>query len=237
MGAVSTANLIGFTILNSVKHMTAEDAGSRFAPLVNITQSLQKYATSATPNNFGYLLEQYNQLRDQVISIDIQAKKVLPFLMKDSSLEETRLAIEQLTGYVTYRGIPHMSKLFTDTLQMFSPFIRFQDSLSSLSPFLTALGLGNNWAVGATALSLFEVMITRKLNELKLAPEGSFDARVKRLSEEAKRRGAILPDLLAGGFYNARSKVLHSGKEPTAEELKLVIDYLTTLSATLNKLH
>jgi len=80
-------------------------------------------------------------------------------------------------------------------------------------------------------------MINKKLKELGLDTRGSFDDRVRRLEAEAKKRGVKeLPNLLAEPFYDARNKVIHAGKEPTADELKLIMDYLNLLSKKLRSI-
>ncbi|MEM3712339.1 MAG: hypothetical protein QXR97_02195 [Thermoproteota archaeon] len=70
---------------------------------------------------------------------------------------------------------------------------------------------------------MIEVMVNKKLEELGLSREGSFEKRVRRLSENAKRKKAQLPDLLATSFYEVRDKVIHGGKEPSPEELKIIL--------------
>jgi hypothetical protein len=108
--------------------------------------------------------------------------------------------------------------------------------LSQLHSILDEWGLSTNWAIGASALALIEVMVNKKLEELKLRKDGDFRTRYNRLLSKAKEKGIQLPDLLADPFYQARNKLLHGGKEPTAEELKLILEYLNTLSASLKKI-
>jgi len=79
-------------------------------------------------------------------------------------------------------------------------------------------------------------MVNKKLEKLGLSREGSFENRWNRLSSKAEEKGMRLPDLLAGPFYKARSKVIHEGKEPSPEEIEIIIKYLTLCSDSLKKI-
>ncbi|MGB9622403.1 MAG: hypothetical protein ACPL07_01030 [Candidatus Bathyarchaeia archaeon] len=99
----------------------------------------------------------------------------------------------------------------------------------ALMPILNEWKLSVNWAVGASALVLIEIVTNKKLEELGLSREGSF-------SEYAKQRKVQLPDLLAGSFYEARNKVVHEGREPSPEELKIIFNYLAIYCSSLKNI-
>jgi len=113
----------------------------------------------------------------------------------------------------------------------------FQSSgpLFSLMPLLKELGLSIRWVIGAAALALIEILVNRKLEELGLKTDGSFKQRVKRLSAIAEQKGVKIPNLLAKPFYDARSKVIHRGVEPSETEIKIIIEYLQHLAGSLKK--
>ncbi len=73
-----------------------------------------------------------------------------------------------------------------------------ENPLTPLMPILNEWKLSVNWAVGASALALIEVMVNKKLEGLRLSREGNFEKGVKRLSENAKQKGVQLPDLRRG---------------------------------------
>jgi len=203
--------------------------------LANMAQTLKKFASSVkSEDQLSMLLEQYRIIRDQVCSLFPDAFSILQPPTSIRTLNECKIAIDQLVNYLTARAIPTFFEMLTSLRD--AGLLQVGTPLAPLMPVLTELGLTINWVLGASALALIEVLINRKLEELGLDTGGSFDKRVRRLSEEARKRGITIPDLLAGPFYDARGKIIHRGKEPSGEELKIIFNYLYALSTSLREI-
>jgi hypothetical protein len=102
-----------------------------------------------------------------------------------------------------------------------------------LPPILEKLGLSDSWRVASSALASFEVMVTRKLERMKLSTKGVYDERVSRLATDLKKQGVPFDELMISSLKTARNKVLHEGKEPTENELRDIIKYLKTTTYAL----
>ncbi|MEM2958440.1 MAG: hypothetical protein QW261_09115 [Candidatus Jordarchaeaceae archaeon] len=61
--------------------------------------------------------------------------------------------------------------------------------LTPLIPILSEWDISVNWVLGVTALALVEIMVDKKLDELGLSKEGSFETRVQNLTEKAEKKG------------------------------------------------
>lgn len=211
-----------FSMVQALKK-SAEVASSRFAPSYEEAKAVYT---------------QYHALRNSLISIDAKAGSFIPKIefraSADVLLEKTKIAIDQMLGYLYPRIFPELINL-AEWAKEFG-ILRIEEPMSKLSPILVALGLSNNWAVAASALCLIEVLVNRKLMELGLSSKGKFEDRVKRLSSKAKEKSVDLPDLLAPAFYNVRSKVIHGGKEPTPDELNTILQFLNSFLQKTTKL-
>jgi hypothetical protein len=206
--------------------------------LSNIVQALKRKAESAGRENLESLINEYARLREVLISIYPDASILLPERSSLSSIDDVKYAIDQLVSYTYTQAMPLYFELLNVLLKMGIVRLPQADNpLLPLIPILDEWGLSINWAIGASALALIEVMVNKKLEELKLGTDGEFRTRYARLLSKAKEKGVQLPNLLADPFYQARNRLLHGGKEPTSEEIKLILDYLNTLSASLKKIH
>jgi len=220
-----------------------EEEDTKLLLWMSIAQTLKKRLEAIqavkprkkTKSELKLIVEEYRKIRAYLCDNYDDACDLLPDPESISTIEDAKYAIEQLVNYTTSKSVNLIFKLMNMFGNIAIPQI--DQPLAPLLPLLREWGLSLNWAVAASALALIEVMINKKLEELGLDTSGSFNDRVKRLEAEAKRRGAKeFPNLLAGPFYNARNKVIHAGKEPTVDELKLIIDYLNLLSKELKSI-
>jgi len=205
--------------------------------LSSMVQALKRKAESARHENLEALIDEYVRLRGFLISIYPDVSGLLPERSSLSSIDDVKYAIDQLVNCTNAKAMPFIFELLnvllkTGMLRLPQP----ENPLLPLMPILDEWGLSTNWAIGASALALIEVIVNKKLEGLKLKKEGNFRTRFNRLLPKAKEKGIQLPDLLADPFYEARSKLLHGGKEPTPGELRLILEYLNTLSASLKKI-
>jgi hypothetical protein len=205
--------------------------------LSSMVQALKRKAESARHENLEALIDEYVRLRGFLISIYPDVSGLLPEHSSLSSIDDVKYAIDQLVNCTNAKAMPFIFELLnvllkTGMLRLPQP----ENPLLPLMPILDEWGLSTNWAIGASALALIEVIVNKKLEELKLKRNNNFRTRFNRLLLKAKEKGIQLPDLLADPFYQARNKLLHGGKEPTPEELKLILEYLNTLSASLKKI-
>jgi len=102
-----------------------------------------------------------------------------------------------------------------------------------LTPTFEKLGLSKSWEVASSALAAFEVMVNRKLEQMKLSTDGDYDKRISRLADALKNKGIPFDAIMISSFRTARVKVLHGGKDPTETELGDIIKYLKTATNTL----
>ncbi len=102
-----------------------------------------------------------------------------------------------------------------------------------LPAILEKLDLSDNWRVASSALALFEVLVNRKLENLKLQTNGTYDEKVSRLAVQLKKEHIPFDELMISSLRTARAKVLHQGKEPTENELTDIMKYLKTATYTL----
>ena len=104
---------------------------------------------------------------------------------------------------------------------------------NELPPIFVKLGLSERWRVASSALAAFEVMVNRKLEQMKLSTDGDYDKRISRLADALKKQGIPFDAIMISSFRTARVKVLHGGKDPTETELGDIIKYLKTATNTL----
>lgn len=200
-----------------------------------MAQSLKKQADSASFKNAEVLSNQYEKLRTQIITIYPKADNFLPTTQKkhvgahtinlEELLGETRINIGQMLTYLTAKSIPDAVNLFSQFKE--AGLIRFDDPFQKLSPILKEYGLTANWAITTTALCLIEIMVNRKLIQLKDNTSGEFRKRVSRLRKlirEIKKED--IPELLISALYEVRNKVIHEGKKPTPEETRKIFEIL-----------
>jgi hypothetical protein len=214
-----------------------DEEKTKILMLSSMVQALKRKAESARHENLEALIDEYVRLKKFLISIYPDISGLLPERSSLSSIEDVRYAIDQLVNCTNAKAMPFIFELLNVLLKMgMFRLPQTGNPLLPLIPILDEWGLSTNWAIGASALALIEVIVNKKLEELKLEKDGNFETRFNRLLPKAKEKGIQLPDLLADPFYKARSKLLHGGKEPTPEELTLILGYLNTLSASLKKI-
>ncbi len=207
----------------------------RLFTLMGMANTLKNYLSSEhAEDRLQMLLEVYRRIYELLISIDPGAADFVQEPASIVDIEQLRVAVECLLAYIIPKVIPVSFQLI-HTLKDLG-LIQIYNPMQVLNPIMSELGLSVNWAVGALALTLIEIVVNKKLKELGLDTEGSFDKKVRRISEFARKFGVNVPDLLARPFYDARSKVIHWGVEPTSEELELIISYLRSLMMSLKKL-
>jgi len=205
--------------------------------LSNMAQTLKRKAESTGYKNLKALIDEYARLSGVLISTYPDASALLPKRASLSSIEDVKYAINQLVNYSNTKSIPLLFDLMNAMWKIgMMRFPQAENPLLPLIPVLDRWGLSINWAVGASALALIEVMVNKKLIDLGLNKDGSFENRFKRLSMKAREKMLRLPDLLASPFYQARNKVIHEGKEPTPEELEIILKYLALCSNSLKKI-
>jgi len=212
--------------------MSLNEEEVKILMLASMAQTLKKKAESTGYADLGALVNKYSTLSGFLITNYPEAQTLLPKPTSITSIDDLKYSIEQLINYVNAKATPLLFKFMT----LFRNLGTIEDPLMPLMPILSEWNLSVNWAVGASALALIEVMVNKKLEELGLDRGGSFEDRFGRLSTKAKEKGIQLPDLLAGPFYKARSKVVHEGKEPTPEELEIIFKYLTFCSNSLKRI-
>ena len=71
-----------------------------------------------------------------------------------------------------------------------------------------------------------EIMINRKMKSLDVNMSGNFKLRVDRLAGKLRKIGQKLPIMLPKTFYDLRSSIIHGGKEPTIDELDLMLKFM-----------
>lgn len=217
--------------------MSWDEEKIRIFMLSNMTQTLKKNAESTQYANLPALVDQYTKIRSSLCAMDQDAVYLLPDARSIHTLSDAKIGIEQLVNYTNAKAMPLLFDLMNSMwrMGMLRPAY-MENPLLPLMPILNEWRLSFNWAVGVSALALIEVIVNKKLEEIGLKKDGSFETRFKRLSSKAKEKGIRLPDLLASPFYKARSKVVHEGKEPTPEELEIILKYLTVCSNSLKKI-
>jgi hypothetical protein len=102
-----------------------------------------------------------------------------------------------------------------------------------LPPILEKLGLSDRWRIASSALAAFEIMVSRKLEQMNLPTKGEYDERITRLAEALRKQGIPFDAIMISSFRTARVKVLHFGKDPTEDELRDIIKYLKKAVLTL----
>jgi len=107
------------------------------------------------------------------------------------------------------------------------------DNLEPIFTFLKVVKLGSKInisienIIAASALTLLEKAIGRKLKELGLEEKGSFDDKWKRLKENVRsKENRSIDSILTKPLYDARSKVVHSGENVPLHELKTIVEHL-----------
>lgn len=213
--------------------MSWNDEKTKIFMLVTMAQELKREAETADSRKVNILVDGYVRLKLFLESVFPDVRGFLPDSSSISSIEDLRYAINQLVNCATAKAMPLFLELLS-THQKMGALI--ENPLLPLLPILHEWGISINWAVGAAALALIEVIVNKKLEELKMSTSGDFRARYNSLVSVARTKGIQLPDLLTDVFYQARNKVLHGGKEPTPEELNLILKYLSTLSESLKKI-
>jgi hypothetical protein len=169
--------------------------------------------------------DQYNALREKLLAIDKTAKGHLPDITySDYNLQKSRssarIAVSALCAYIDGKFVEHPKKV--DAQPLAGPIVNFL-------MMLPEYGLTIRWAVAASMLSSLEVITNQKLAKLNLDNSGEFDKRLNRLSTALRAKGIEIPALLLSGLYKVRSKVIHEGKEPTAEEMTTIFEILSSL--------
>ena len=206
--------------------------------LFSMTQALKSMADNASFLQAPGIRNQYQALRNKLISFDPDADNLLPeigvrtgFVDMEKLLGDTKVAINQMVTYLNAKALPTYLELMGQITRWMKEqgIVPPTEPLTKLTPILGALGLSSRWAVAASALCLLEVIVNRKLIELGMSAKGSFEDRVKRLNSKAKEKGVNLPNLLAPAFYTVRNKVAHGGKEPTQDELGTIIQFVEML--------
>lgn len=113
------------------------------------------------------------------------------------------------------------------------PKVQLPKSFSDLSSVLVKLGLSPSWTLAASSLSLFELVVNKKLETLKLDTSGEFNEKVGRLAAAIRKQGGEFPELMVSGMRTVRNKVLKAGSEPTPDELEDILKYLRLAAETL----
>lgn len=169
---------------------------------------------------------QYQTLRQRVVLLDPISLAHLPYIealslaSPSEQIEEVVFGIGQMIAYLQSKTDTRSE---TVDSTMVSPIVNFLETLESR-------GLTIRWGIAAAALSLVEVITNQSLAKLNIDSSGEFDKRLNKLSSTLKQKGIEIPSLLLSGLYKVRSKVIHEGREPTAEEM-------TTIFQILNSLH
>lgn len=195
---------------------------------MSMAQTLKKRVVSA--EDATLMIKEYEKLRGYACSIYDDARSILPEPSTLSDINDVRYAVNQLVNFATAKAFPVFFKLIGALSSL--P----QQPSIPLFPILSEWGLSMNWAIAASALTLMEVIVNRKYDELEISKEGSFRDRYERLNSEAGKKNVELPNLLTDAFWRIRNKVIHAGEEPSYEEVKLIIDYLNVLSRSLKRL-
>jgi hypothetical protein len=172
--------------------------------------------------------KQYRGLREKLLSSDRAAEAHLLYITEggggrnnEEDVEELTVGVGQMVAYLESKvGSSSEEK---NLAMLGGPFVNFLETLQTR-------GLSIRWAIAASALSLVEVITNQALAKFSLDDSGEFDKRLNRLSSALKQKNVEIPSLLLSGLYKVRSKVIHEGREPTAEEM-------TTIFQLLNSLH
>mgnify|MGYP000471631562 CR=1 FL=1 len=208
----------------------------KFLTLATMAQTLKKNLDAGTVT-YSVALHQYNAIRERLRSFDTEVMLLLPPPRSLKTLKDLKLASGQLVDYANSKALPIFLKLMHTVTSLSTEAGTSQalrNPLMPILPILAEVGLTENWAVAACALTLMEVLLNRKLEEMGLSTNGNFNKRLRRLSSRTKE--VNLPELLTSAFYDVRSKVIHGGKEPTPEELELIIHHLANFTAKLREL-
>lgn len=191
-------------------------------------ESLEDYITETDTIEPKSVRRQYRALREKVVLLDKAAGDHLLYISelggganRDEDVEELTVGISQLVAYLRTKVEVYSEE--PDAATTVAPIVTFLETLQSR-------GLTIRWGIAASALSLVEVITDQTLAKLAIDNSGEFDRRLNRLSTALKQKGVEIPSLLLSGLYKVRSKVIHEGREPTAEEM-------TTIFQILNSLH
>jgi len=87
----------------------------------------------------------------------------------------------------------------------------------------------DNWAVATVYLSAIEIAVKRALAERGEEIEKEFRKNVEKLIDILKKEGkpiGSLDEVLPSAFWDLRNKVVHEGRSPTDEELRMVIAFV-----------
>lgn len=179
---------------------------------------------------YSFLQKQYTLLREKLISLDSSATDYIPTL-NEAKMEQ---ALDFMEVYLNSRMLPTYSSVIDWFMK--AGLVSAKGSFNLLMPILTRLKLSQNWAIAAAALCSLEVLVNKKLRGCNLSVGGNFKERVKRLGKYAEQKKIQLPDLLVGGFWDARQKVVHEGREPTSEDIKIIVGYIMKYANEMDKL-
>ncbi|MHA1665122.1 MAG: hypothetical protein ACTSVW_04755 [Candidatus Njordarchaeales archaeon] len=197
-------------------------------------QNIKNWLKSKEISKKDLAVEQYNKIVSFIMSLKPEVAPIIPLRISLDDPErygKVDVAIDQAMAFL----MPELLNLYIKIFHFFSglapqPQLPGQlVHLMELTPILLKLKLTFNWVVSAIALCLLEILVNKKLKELGAETKGSFEDRTKRLYNIMKRKGTEIPQLMTSALYNVRNKVVHVGIEPTAEEIKMIMNHLTTL--------
>ncbi|MBO3758060.1 MAG: hypothetical protein JTT14_03020 [Candidatus Brockarchaeota archaeon] len=143
---------------------------------MSAAQTLKRRVESAIDVDFKILLEEYARMHDYLIVAYDTCAVLLPSPSSLRKIDDIKYAVEQMVNFLsaeTISSFPEFINLMKDSVSLGAG-----NPLTPLMPILKEWKLSVNWAVGASALALIEVMVNKKLEELGLSREGSFEARV-----------------------------------------------------------
>ncbi|MBU7026371.1 MAG: hypothetical protein HXS48_05465 [Theionarchaea archaeon] len=157
--------------------------------------------------------------------------------LQDLGKERSRVEKISETLSVLQRMAGERDRLETEKEKLTLRIARLEEVSRDFSHLINignTIGVDENWIISACALSLIEVMVNKKLDELGEKKEGDFRKRLNRLVEQVKKKeGREVGKIMLDIFYSARNKVLHGGGVPTEDEKRKIVDFVGELADKL----
>lgn len=167
-------------------------------------------------------------------------EKITSFLISGTLERELLTIIIAMCNFTCTKGVfvPLSNKSKFDNLLELEERLGEEKEfiLNNLEPiftFLKVVKLGSRIntsienTIAASALTLLEKAIGRKLKELGLEEKGNFDDKWNRLKENVRsKENRRIDSILTKPLYDARSKVVHSGENVPLHELKTIVEHL-----------
>lgn len=212
---------------------TAEEIVSIYFSVIGIEQMLSKFET------MDKILEdifnkQFSAIRKRLIELDTKFELYVPDI---SGVHPGLQGILAAIGIARNVIAPKLMG-YTDYLQRLTTFANLllgsgqsnsSGFLLDILPILHKSRLNEEWMRDALLLTMMEVLITQKLEALKIDySKLDFYSKLKAIQERASEKNTKIDDMMPKALYNIRNRVLHEGKNLSLVEFESVKNFMNS---------